>query len=97
MRLTIVRSPVKGLSQRADLPPSRRESDQGCRRRPKTKYEFGATPAELTKCAGCSRHPFSSRIWLAGPRLMSMSAAAHRAPLATAGHRGSSLDAAAKG
>jgi len=53
--------------------------DQGCRRLPKTKYEIGRTPAELMSAAAAAHIRFRHRIWLAGRRLMSMSAAARRA------------------
>jgi hypothetical protein len=58
--------------------------DQGCRRRPKTKYEIGTTPAELTSATTAAHTRFRPRIWLAGRRLISMSAATRRAPSATA-------------
>ena len=58
--------------------------DQGCRRRPKTKYDVGTTPAELTSATTGAHIHFRPRIWLAGCRWMSMSAATRRAPSATA-------------
>ena len=58
--------------------------DQGCRRRPKTKYDVGTTPAELTSATTAAHIHFRPRIWLAGRRWMSMSAATRRAPSATA-------------
>ena len=65
-------------------PDSNEESDQGCRRRPKTKYEIGTTPAELTSATTAAHTRFRPRIWLAGRRLISMSAATRRAPSVTA-------------
>ena len=58
--------------------------DQGCRRRPKTKHDAGTTPAELTSATTAAHIHFRPRIWLAGRRWMSMSAATRRAPSATA-------------
>ena len=49
------------------------ESDQGCRRRPKAKYDGGLTGAELTNTAAMIYIRFEPRTWLAGRRLMSMS------------------------
>jgi hypothetical protein len=46
------------------------------RRRPKRKYESGAPPAELTSITTTAHSHFGPRIWLAGRRLMSISAAA---------------------
>ena len=57
--------------------------DRGCRR-PKTKYEIGTTPAELTTATTGAHSHFEPRIWLAGRRLMSMRAATLRMPSATA-------------
>ena len=57
---------------------------RGCRRRPKTKYASGAPPKELTTATTAAHIHFESRIWLAGRRLMSMSAAVLRMPSATA-------------
>ena len=48
------------------------ESDQGCRRRPKTKYDSGPTGAELTNTAAVIYIRFEPRTWLAGRRVMSM-------------------------
>lgn len=62
-------------------PPGR---DQGWRRCPKTKYEIGTTPAELTSAMAAAHIHFRPRIWLAGRRRMSMSAATRRAPSAAA-------------
>ena len=39
--------------------------DQGCRRRPKTKYDVGTTPAELTSATTAAHIHFRPRIWLA--------------------------------
>ena len=50
----------------------------GGRRRPKTKYEIGTTPAELTIATTGARSHFGPRIWSAGRRLMSMRAAPFR-------------------
>ena len=60
------------------------ERGQGSRRCPKMKYEAGTTPAELTSATAAAHIPFRPRIWLAGRRWMSMSAATRRAPSATA-------------
>jgi len=57
--------------------------DRGCRR-PKTKYEMGTTPAELTTVTTVAHTHFGPRTWLAGRRLRSMSAASLRIPSATA-------------
>ena len=67
MRLTVVRSPVaRGRSRRPDLPPSEAGSrDQGCRRRPKTKYEIGSDSGVADECDGRAHRPFPARIWLA--------------------------------
>jgi hypothetical protein len=53
-------------------------------RRPRTKYAIGTTPAELTTATTVAHIHFRPRIWLAGRRLMSMSAATLRMPSATA-------------
>src|SRR5215475_7498059 len=50
------------------------DGDAGCRR-PKTKYEIGTTPAELTTATTGAHNHFGPRIWFAGRRLMSMRAA----------------------
>src|SRR5262249_33901337 len=47
-------------------------------RRPKTKYEIGTNPAELTSVTTGAQSHFGPRIWLAGRRLMSMRADALR-------------------
>jgi hypothetical protein len=57
--------------------------DRGCRR-PKTKYEIGTTPAELTTVTTVAHNHFGPRTWLAGRRLRSMSAASLRMLSATA-------------
>jgi hypothetical protein len=57
--------------------------DPGCRR-PKTKYETGTTPAELTTVTTVAHSHFGPRTWLAGRRLRSTSAAILRMPSATA-------------
>jgi hypothetical protein len=57
--------------------------DPGCRR-PKTKYETGTTPAELTTVTTVAHSHFGPRTWLAGRRLRSTSAAILRTPSATA-------------
>src|SRR4029077_18891726 len=44
------------------------------RRWPKTKYETGTTPAELTSATAAAHIPFRPRIWLAGRRWVAMSA-----------------------
>lgn len=54
--------------------------DRGCRRRPKTKYDIGTTPAELASATTAAHIHFRPRSWLAGRRWMSMSAATRRAP-----------------
>jgi len=54
------------------------------RRRPKTKYKIGTTPAELTTATKGAHSHFGPRIWLAGRRLMSMRAATLRMPSTTA-------------
>src|SRR5262249_61658539 len=54
------------------------------RRRPKTKYEIGTTPAELTTATKGAHSHFGPRTWLGGLRLMSMRAATLRMPSATA-------------
>ena len=61
------------------------ESHQGCRRRPKAKSEIGGTPAEPIIATAADHTCFGPRIWLAGRRSMSMSAATRRAPSAMAG------------
>jgi hypothetical protein len=53
-------------------------------RRPKTKYETGTTPAELTTVTTVAHSHFGPRTWLAGRRLRSTSAAILRTPSATA-------------
>src|SRR6516165_8504023 len=60
------------------------ESDHGGGRRPKTKYEIGRAPAELMIATAAAHTRFWPRIWLAGRRLMSTSAATRRALSATA-------------
>jgi hypothetical protein len=57
--------------------------DRGCRR-PKTKYEIGTIPAELTTATTAAHSHFGPRIWLAGRRLRSINAATLRMPSATA-------------
>jgi len=66
--------------------PSLRDggSDQGCRRRPKTTYEIGTTPAELTSATAAAHNRFRSRIWLASRCLLSIGAGTRKAPSATA-------------
>src|SRR5260370_22542999 len=54
------------------------------RRRPKAKYASGAPPKELMNTTTGTHIHFEPRIWLAGRRLMSMSAAVLRLPSATA-------------
>jgi hypothetical protein len=56
---------------------------RGCRR-PKMKYAIGTAPAELTTVTTVAHIHFGPRIWLAGRRLMSISAASLRMPSATA-------------
>src|SRR5215469_9877765 len=56
----------------------------GGRRRPKTKYEIGTIPRELTTATTGTHSHFGPRIWSAGRRLMSMRAAPLRMLSATA-------------
>src|SRR5664279_3543627 len=51
---------------------------------PKAKYESGTTPKELTITTAAAHIHFEPRIWLAGRRLMSMTAAVLRPASATA-------------
>jgi hypothetical protein len=51
-------------------------------RHPKTKYASGAPPKELTTSTTRAHIHFEPRIWLAGRRLISMSAAVLRMPSA---------------
>jgi hypothetical protein len=57
--------------------------DRGCRR-PKSKYEMGTTPAELTTVTTVAHTHFGPRTWFAGHRFRSMSAASLRMPSTTA-------------
>jgi hypothetical protein len=64
-----------------------RWDQSGCdpdRRRPNTKYETGTTPAELTTATTAAHTHLGPRIWLAGRRLMSISAATLRRASVTA-------------
>jgi hypothetical protein len=75
--------PGRGAGSCRFVPDYRRRRDLGCRR-PKAKYESGMAPKELTMATTAAHSHFGPRIWLAGRRLMSMSAAILRQPSATA-------------
>jgi len=84
--------PIQASTADRLRPPRRRfgccrAAQSGCDRggrRPKTKYEIGTTPAELTTVTTVAHTHFGPRTWLAGRRLRSMSAATLSMPSATA-------------
>ena len=80
MRLNVGRARVaRGRSHDLTFRRGGGESDEGCRRRSKTKYEIGTTPAQLTSATAAPHTRLRPGIRLAGRRLMSMGAATRRA------------------